>query len=51
MKIYSGMSCLIVVPMLNLVPRHEDVSGSGGMAPHFLTLGMLLRKRLNNTLL
>jgi hypothetical protein len=27
------------VPMLNLAPRHGDVWGSGGIAPHILNLG------------
>jgi hypothetical protein len=28
-----------VVPVLNYVPRHEDVLGRGGIAPRILDLG------------
>jgi hypothetical protein len=28
-----------VVPMLNYAPRHENVRGSGGIAPRILNLG------------
>jgi hypothetical protein len=32
-----------VVPVLNEAPRHEDVLGSGGIAPHILDLGIRWR--------
>jgi hypothetical protein len=40
----SNLLCLLfveskVVPVLNQVPRHEDVMGSGGIAPYILNLG------------
>jgi hypothetical protein len=35
----SNICFFQVVPVLNKVPRHEDVRGSGGIAPRNLNLG------------
>jgi hypothetical protein len=38
-----------VVPVLNLAPRHEEVLGSGGIAPCILDLGIRWRWVVNFT--
>jgi len=36
---HEALSNRKVVPLLNKVPRHEDVWRIGGVAPHVLKLG------------